>query len=370
MFISPASRGSLGDQALVEGFLELQNNTETKCLEALVINGQVKQKIYAGSLPVLGRYQSSRSGILNIIFDSIRYKALYIIGADTLDGSYDIGKNLFWLDIANYAVKVGIPVNIISFSFSSNPDLRVVKKIHTIDKRVVFVSREVYSKERFEFTTGVPCILAADLAFIMKEKKDNKEIISVNSWVEDRKSSGDKVVALNVNSLTSMASLSTIVDNYIGAISSFENKNISFLLVSHDFRDDQSDYEVLSLIYEGVRKRGSSIPMVLVGGPYNCWDAKYAVSSVDFIVTGRMHLAIAGLSQGIPVYCVSYKDKFEGLLHHFGLKNCLIKSSDLLSLNKIVGLFDFALSNFKSDKVIVNNSLQKVIKLSASNIIN
>lgn len=370
VFISPASRGSLGDQALVEGLLELQNKTGTECVEALVINGQVKQKTFSGSLTVLGEYESCRPGILNIIRDSIQYKALYIIGADTLDGSYDIGKNLFWLDIANYAVKVGIPVHFISFSFSNNPDPRVVDKIGNIDKRVVFLSRDFYSKERFELLTGVSCSLAADLAFLMNGKTNSKEMVSVNRWVEDKKSSGYKVIALNINALTSVGFVHEIVESYVDAICTFDNNKIAFLLVSHDFRKEQSDYEVLSLVYEGVRKRGSSPSIYLVDGPYDCWDAKYAISSVDFILTGRMHLAIAGLSQGIPVYCVSYKDKFEGLLYHFGLQKCCIQPKDQLITKNISSFITLALLNFKNDRLIINSSLEKVISLSESNVNN
>jgi polysaccharide pyruvyl transferase WcaK-like protein len=39
-----------------------------------------------------------------------------------------------------------------------------------------------------------------------------------------------------------------------------------------------------------------------------------------------MHLAIAGLGKGIPVICVAYQGKFEGLYQHFGLA-----TSELLS---------------------------------------
>ena len=46
---------------------------------------------------------------------------------------------------------------------------------------------------------------------------------------------------------------------------------------------------------------------------------------MDLILTSRMHLAIAALGSGVPVACMPYLGKFEGLLKHFGFDGITIE---------------------------------------------
>lgn len=54
--------------------------------------------------------------------------------------------------------------------------------------------------------------------------------------------------------------------------------------------------------------------------PYRANELKFFAGEMDAIITGRMHLAIAALGCGVPVGCVTYQGKFEGLFDHFLLK--------------------------------------------------
>ena len=56
----------------------------------------------------------------------------------------------------------------------------------------------------------------------------------------------------------------------------------------------------------------------------------------DLILSGRMHLAIASLGQGVPVVCLTYQDKFEGLMEHFGLKGNTFLPRSILQGDQLV----------------------------------
>jgi len=43
-----------------------------------------------------------------------------------------------------------------------------------------------------------------------------------------------------------------------------------------------------------------------------------------------MHLTIASLSEGTPVFAVAYQEKFEGLFRHFGLEKMVVTEADLM----------------------------------------
>lgn len=84
------------------------------------------------------------------------------------------------------------------------------------------------------------------------------------------------------------------------------------------------------------------------------------------VVTGRMHVAIASLSQIVPVICYSYGDKFTGLLEHFNLEaDKLIvspKSNIRESMSYCLNNNSFILNN-------INERLKTVIGLSGKNFI-
>jgi polysaccharide pyruvyl transferase WcaK-like protein len=63
------------------------------------------------------------------------------------------------------------------------------------------------------------------------------------------------------------------------------------------------------------------------------------------VVTGRMHLAIGSLGAGVPVMCIVYQGKFEGLMSHFDLpSDALISVAELADISsataKIVSFID------------------------------
>lgn len=61
-------------------------------------------------------------------------------------------------------------------------------------------------------------------------------------------------------------------------------------------------------------------------------------TSLDAVVTGRMHLAIACLGQSVPAACISYQDKVEGLYQLLGLEGLAIDAQFVHSPDASTGL--------------------------------
>lgn len=60
-------------------------------------------------------------------------------------------------------------------------------------------------------------------------------------------------------------------------------------------------------------------------------EIKALCSHLDCLISGRMHLAIAALGMGIPVACIEYQGKFEGLFRHFGIDGMVLDNTQALS---------------------------------------
>jgi len=98
---------------------------------------------------------------------------------------------------------------------------------------------------------------------------------------------------------------------------------VSWLLLAHDFRGKGADAHCLQGIAERV---GPSLAgrVLYPTNRFTAAQLKGIAATADGVVTGRMHLAIAALGSGVPVACLTYQDKFQGLLQHFRLPNWLM----------------------------------------------
>lgn len=93
--IAPASAGSLGDQALCQGLIDgLEKRFgKTKLIEVLIKRRHKPQVLRFGSLPTFNLNSGAPFSLLRLRRELKTAKAVIIIGADTLDGSYAIKKN-------------------------------------------------------------------------------------------------------------------------------------------------------------------------------------------------------------------------------------------------------------------------------------
>jgi len=66
------------------------------------------------------------------------------------------------------------------------------------------------------------------------------------------------------------------------------------------------DYPVIKQLERVVRNRGIATDVFVLDGVYDAWQTKAIVGSFDMLVSGRVHAAVAGLSQNIPTVIVDY----------------------------------------------------------------
>lgn len=185
--IAPASAGSLGDQALCQGLIDgLEKRFgKTKLIEVLIKRRHKPQVLRFGSLPTFNLNSGAPFSLLRLRRELKTAKAVVIVGADTLDGSYSIKKNLIWFKLADLAASFGIPTSIVSFSFSKKPAHQVVERFRNINPNIQFYSRDPASRDRFEAFTGKHCELTADLAFLMKAGAQLNTTVS--GWVAEKR---------------------------------------------------------------------------------------------------------------------------------------------------------------------------------------
>jgi polysaccharide pyruvyl transferase WcaK-like protein len=320
LILPPASAGSLGDQALLQG-----------CQDHLLENGQLSirqlllpgRRLISTRLPQLPPVFLSRSvtwRTLQLLFFSVKAKKLYVVGADVLDGRYNSGYFDVVTKISGPAKDMGVPVTILGCSYSRTPDERTVGLWEEFSHDVDVFARDPVSLEKIRASVCAEAQLSADVGFLMRPVVQSDSAREVLEWLKERRLEGAEVVALNFSGLNADKDEVAGVDYLVELLESFlcQFPNVCVLVLPHDFREGQSDLALgKSVIAQTI---GKLLPRIkLLEPPFDAWDVKGIVANLDYVFTARMHLAVAAMGVGVPVYCYAYQEKFEGLFKHFGL---------------------------------------------------
>ncbi|MGX2039516.1 polysaccharide pyruvyl transferase family protein [Methylocaldum sp. MU1018] len=262
-----------------------------------------------------------------------RYDAVALVGGDIMDGYYNAITSLRMWVLADLAARMGKPTVILGFSFNASPSPKLAKCLNALDPAVNICVRDAFSLERFNRFSKATGRLVADSAFLLRPRTDGPEAARVRAWAEQQRAQGKMVCGFNLHPMLvkngDPTRIGALVDSAVATLSDLgARRPVSFLLIPHDFRGGTlGDGAMLSPIYERVRPvLGDRV--IYPSNPLHAAELKALAGSADLTVTGRMHLAVGSLSQGVPVAAITYQDKFQGLFRHFGLPESLMLPPD------------------------------------------
>ncbi|MEI6893701.1 MAG: polysaccharide pyruvyl transferase family protein [Colwellia sp.] len=360
----PASDGSLGDQALLQPFQDKYASAFK--IKLVRIKGMVpinlKEKCEEHFVIEFG----SRKNRIDYILSLRKCHRVFVLGADIFDGRYYLGQSVAYIKYTDIAARLNIKCKFVGFSFSKNPKAEVVDAVKSSHKDIIYLLRDPASHERFINDTGRNCAqLVADNAFNLLPELKADSAIACKKWLDDLPEKSI-VLGLNVNVLTFRGREAEIFKAITETVCGYlnENQHRYVVYIPHDFREQQSDWESHKKIMENLSEE-HKLRCFSLEKDINAWDVKAITKYVDMVLTGRMHLAIAALGQLTPALCITYVNKFEGLLKHFKLddfdmvlepeiaysdsSNTLVKINNILSdLDKITATIKVALPEVKA----------------------
>lgn len=92
------------------------------------------------------------------------------------------------------------------------------------------------------------------------------------------------------------------------------------------------DYPIAKQLQKVVSDRGVAKDVIALDGLYDTWETKAIVGSFDMLVSGRVHAAVAGLSQHVPTVIIDYgheprAHKLRGFAAVAGVENYVVDPS-------------------------------------------
>ena len=283
-----------------------------------------------------------------------KYDNFIVIGADVLDGGYGIDGSLALLKLTFLANKLGLETFILGFSFV-NRNYNVINSwLRKVSKNTPLFVRDPISFERLQSFISDNLILSADISYNIKPNDYNTPKMT-NDFVAHLlkiKENGDILLAINLVGWN-INNIDSFLDNFVKEILQLEKTNLCIVLIPHDLREAYtgSDNKILAQLHSKLKKYTSlnvkSADFIKTG-----IEAKKIVGVCDVLISGRMHLAIAALSQNIPVLSFVYQGKFEGLYQMYNL------SSDyLLDINE-VGNLSKLLNEILEQRTILKSNIE------------
>lgn len=312
---------SLGDLAMFSALMQslrAQNPDST-----FTIIGERRHTIVVpgiGETPVVPAW-SGKSGTL--AFDELirQHHALFVMGADILDGKYGAALVQRIVAYCNHSVLLGIPATMLGFSFNRNPRAPAVHALSRLHPQVTVNIRDQPSLDRFTRIVGVLAQLCTDSAFLMPSATD--PITEPEAWIAAMRQEGRTPVGINLNAhalapAIAEVGLDQLIDHFAEQFKrAGEQNGLAFMLLPHDLKSQSGDVSMLQALDRALQRKGfAHVRYTSLDQPDKI---KRLTGLLDLAITGRMHLVIAALGSGTPTLSITYQDKFEGLYQHFDL---------------------------------------------------
>jgi len=245
------------------------------------------------------------------------YDRVVCLGTDVYDGSYSLASNALMSTLAQAFAARGKPAAVVGISMRPKIHDAVRQNIARLHRRVRFTVRDPISFARFiEHCPGAAPLLTADPAFLLEAQPAPAE---VEAWIRERKARGRRCFGVNVN-----RHFGADADRLAARVLSLmqATTNACFVLIPHDARAGPGDvaacHRLMALAPAGLKADVLALPVL------EARQIKGVCRQLDAVLTCRMHLAIAALSQGVPALAIDYNFKMKGLYSYFGLQELVV----------------------------------------------
>lgn len=334
--VASEGRGNIGDQAMLEAVVAKWHGPivviadHPEAVQHGWAAANVRVEVIRG---VLSRRIVLRNAAARRFWGIVRgAESLVVIGADVMDGVYSPRISVLRSTIASLAASIGVDSRVVGFSWSSSAT-RGARDALTRAARsgARLYPRDPLSYERVDAERIGPTSLVTDVVFSSSSATDPREL-------SEYLSAGGRLVLINASGL--IARSVDLRPDYVRIVQAIRDWGLLPVLVPHVIRQGDDDLAVLRDIREA-----SGDAAYLIERQLSPSEIRGLAAKAEFVITGRMHLAIMSMSVGVVPLTLSTVGKVEGLYSLIQLPSLVLQptvgfsDSVLDSLNMYRGDF-------------------------------
>lgn len=316
LLIAPPGGGNIGDQAMVECFLE---NTPGQIIiicrtpSDISIPAEHNQRTHLVALPglIYGHLPNHLASMQHFLRLLHRAESVAITGADIMDGAYNWHASSNRANLAWLAAQTGVPVRILGFSWNGHAHphaLRALKRASAAGVQLCL--RDPLSAERARADGLANVSEVADMVFAARTVD-----LDAASQLLASLPAGSRYALVNASGLIGSGQQ---VEEYRQVIRELQRHGLHVVLLPHVSRPGGDDLLLCRQIHQAVDD-----PALLLIDHLPCpATIRGLTAGATMVVTGRMHLAIMSLYHAVPAITLATQGKVEGLMRLFGAE-CL-----------------------------------------------
>lgn len=311
VLVAPPGGGNIGDQAMVEAFLE--NTTggvrivvRTEADIAVPVEHAGRVELHPLPSLIHGGGQEHREAIEGYRRLLAAARSLTVVGADAMDGAYDVRASVRRADAATLARSLGVDARILGFSWNGAAHPGARRALARAGRAgVQMLVRDPVSARRAREDGISPVTEVADAVF-------SAHTVSPAAVTEYLDEAARPYVVLNASGLVAR-SLDQVTE-YAGIVSTLLDAGLTVVLLPHVLRSSSSDLIACRALLERV----NDPRVVLIDRQLAPAEVRGLCAGARFVLAGRMHLAIQALWSSVPAITLSTQGKVEGLMQLLG----------------------------------------------------
>lgn len=328
VLVAPPGGGNIGDQAMVEAFLE--NTTDpvrmlVRGMSDIAVPPEHVGRVEVRVLPALihGSGRAHRVAVAGFrdALDSARF--VTVVGADAMDGAYDVRASVRRADLATLAADEGLAARILGFSWNGAARAGARRAlVRAARAGVELLVRDPVSAERARADGLGTVTEVADAVF--SARTIAPEVVEEVLGAGTPGAAPPPYAVVNASGL--VARSLDQVGEYASIVRHLLDTGIHVVLLPHVVRSSASDLAACRRIAERV----DDPRVVLVDRMLSPAEVRGLCRDARVVLAGRMHLAIQALWSGVPALTLSTQGKVEGLMQLFGTESlCVVPTAGL-----------------------------------------
>jgi len=359
LLVAPPGGGNIGDQAMIEAFLE---NTAgpvtvlTRRADDVVVPAAHRDRTTVEALPglVYGDGADHRAAVRRFAALVALAASVSVVGADIMDGAYNARASARRGDLAGLARDAGVDARILGFSWNGRADAgarRALRRAAAAGTKLLL--RDPVSVRRAQEDSLANVVPVADMVFSAR---------TADTGERDRILGADPGPYAVVNASGLVARSIDQATEYAAIVRMLLDEGMRVVLLPHVVRASADD----AVACAAVAERVADPRVVLVDRVLSPAEVRGLCHDARLVVTGRMHLAIQAMWSHVPAVTLSTQGKVEGLMRLFGTDDlCLEPGAGLAE--RMVPLLRDLVADRETYAARIRDRLPAVRELSARN---
>ncbi len=370
----PSGPGSLGDEAMANGVAESLRAAGVSPVKLFARRGVVEWP----SIPGVERYErepaSAIASLARLLKLFRRYRYVFVVGADCIDGHYAVQNSVRLLTVVDAAARAGCVSTLLGSSFSDRAHPDSCEALRHMSHSARICARDPVSQDRIASVTGRTPLLVADAAFLVEPVALSTQLDPLADWIEAQRDRKRIILGVNFNHQvfphgTPAEKVDALLESFAVALKTMadESPDLSVLLIPHDYRGANTDPTYAARLHE---RLAPDLGDRLMTVPGRCVPGEIAaiVDRIDAVFSARMHLAILSFNRGKPVACVRYQGKFIGLFRHFGLDDLYLSGDEATDPARLKALLKDLIDYRDAISILVRSGLPRTRELARLNL--